>query len=297
MKAAGDCPLTAVTFVAALSGSADIGSIYQTQAIHCCIRKSSSDSSVTISNALIDSYSKGGCPDCARKIFDYIRNRDVYSWTSMISGYAFHSQGTEALAVFRYMLESGAIPNTVTFLSVLTACSHGGLLVEAQKVFYEMIHTHHLYPRIEHYGCIVDLLGRVGRIEEAVEFVNKMPITPDAVIWRSLLSASLVNGNLGVAEMAGQKAIELQPDDDGVYAMLHNVYWAAGRSGDALKVRKMASQKVCKKPAFTWVEINGIAHGFLAEHAASIRHWPVEVQSVVRQDTWQLNDEFSLFLT
>ncbi|CAK7338658.1 unnamed protein product [Dovyalis caffra] len=192
MKAEGENQPTVITIVAVLSGCADLGALHHGQAIHGYISKVNLDKNVTVSNALMDLYSKGG-------------------W------YASHGKGNRALEIFYDMLESRVIPNDVTFLLVLSGCSHSGLVVEAKKLFDGMIQHYGFEPKIEHYGCMVDLHCRAGLLEEAKELIDNMPVKPDAVIWRSLLSACMNYRNFDLAEIAGKKIIELEPRDDGAY--------------------------------------------------------------------------------
>ncbi|XP_028756533.1 pentatricopeptide repeat-containing protein At2g20540-like [Neltuma alba] len=175
----------------------------------------------------------------------------------MISGYTYHGEGQHALRV---------TPNEVTLLSLLTACSHSGLVLEGKMLFNRMIHYHHLKSNIQHYGSLVDLLGRAGFLEEAKEMIELMPIEPDAAIWRSFLTACLVHGNLNLAVIAGRKVIELEASDDGLYMLLWNAYYAANLWKEALEVRKlMRTSKVRRKPGCSWVEVNGIVQEFHAD--------------------------------
>ncbi|KAI9192371.1 hypothetical protein LWI28_021901 [Acer negundo] len=266
MKAEGKDQVTVVTVVSVLSGCADIGALDLGRSVHCYINKCNLGMDVTVNNALMDMYSKSGCLDMALKIFYEMRKRDVFCWTTLISGYAFHGRGYNALEVINDMLDSGITPNEVTFVSVLSACSHAGMLVEGQKLFNRMVQFYGLKPKIEHYGCMVDLLGRAGLLEIAKDFIEQMPINPDVDIWRSLLSACLVHGNLNLAELAGKMVIELEPDDDGVYILLWNIYLTANRQEDALRIRKLIrNRKIKKKPGCSWVEMNGIINEFAAE--------------------------------
>ncbi|KAJ0105493.1 hypothetical protein Patl1_19308 [Pistacia atlantica] len=266
MKAGGEC-CTVITIVAVLSGCADIGALDLGKCIHGYVSKSNLGFGVTVNNALMDMYAKSGCLDMALKVISEIREKDMFSWTTLISGYAFHGKGKNALEVFGDMIELKMKPNEVTFLWVLSACSHAGLLIEGQRLFNRMNKFYGLQPNIEHYGCMVDLLVRAELLEEAKDFIEQMPINPDAVIWRSLLRACLVHGNLNLAEMAAKMLIELEPDDDGVYILLWNIYFAANRQEDALKMRTfMQNQKVKKKSGCSWVEVNGVTHEFKADY-------------------------------
>ncbi|XP_069152105.1 pentatricopeptide repeat-containing protein At2g22410, mitochondrial-like [Solanum lycopersicum] len=238
MREEGDDSLTSITIVAVLSGCADIGAL-----------------------------------DFGRSIHGYVNNtswgmikKDAFSWTSMILGLALHSRGRNALEFFDEMLESGVTANEITYLSVLSACSHAGLVNKGKELFNRLKNDVSCATKIEHYGCLVDLLGRAGHLDEAVRLIQQMPMKPDAVIWRSLLSASVMNRNLELAEMAAGKALELEPHDDGVYVLLWNLY----NSGNMLEhasrtVKMMRDQRIKKKPGCSWIEINGILHEFMAE--------------------------------
>ncbi|XP_022744614.1 pentatricopeptide repeat-containing protein At2g13600-like [Durio zibethinus] len=267
MRSEGKVNPTIVTVVAVLSGCADSGALYFGRSVHGYVNKVNLNKKIVVlSNALTDMYSKCGYLDVAGKIFNEMVEKDVFSWTIMITGYAFHGKGKQALQLFSEMLESRVAPNEVTFLSALSACGHEGLLVEGQKVFRKMVQCYGFKPKIEHYGCVLDLLGRAGLLEEAKMLIEEMPILPDAVIWRSLLSSCLIHGKLDLAEVAGKKVIELEPDNDGAYALLWHMYSSTNRREDAMRIRKlMRNQKVRKRPGCSWIEVNGIVHEFLAE--------------------------------
>ncbi|KAJ4973520.1 hypothetical protein NE237_006694 [Protea cynaroides] len=267
MKSEGADPPNETTIVAVLSACADIGALDLGRSIHSYISKTNMNSEdVTLYNALMDVYSKSGSLDRALKIFHEMPKKDLFSWTTLISGFAFHGDGNGAIQIFCEMLRMGVSPNEVTFVALLSACSHAGLVGEGRRWFHRMSHVYNLEPKIEHYGCMVDLLARAGLVEEAKKLIGQMRTDPDAVIWISLLSACLVNGNFKLAEMAGKKVIELLPEDDGVYILLWNIYCHANRWEEALKIRKiMKDQKVKKKPGCSWIEVNGVVHEFVAE--------------------------------
>lgn len=267
MRVEGKDQPTPVTIVAALSGCADIGALDFGRCIHSYVRKSYLNS-VAVNNTLLDMYSKSGVLEAALKLFIEMPEKDVFSWTAMISGLALHGKGSQALEVFSEMMKLGLAPNEVTFISVLSACSHSGLVAEGRRLFYSMIDTHGIEPKIEHYGCMVSLLCRGGLIGEAKELIEQMPVRPDAVMWRSLLSACLVCKDLELAAMAGGKVLELEPDDDGVFVLLWNIYCSTNKWEEALKMRKvMRDNKLKKKPGCSWVELNGVVHEFLVENA------------------------------
>ncbi|WMV21156.1 hypothetical protein MTR67_014541 [Solanum verrucosum] len=267
MREEGDDSPTSITIVAVLSGCADSGALDFGRSIHGYVNKVAGfDMDVGVNNALIDMYAKSGNLDFAMMIFRGMIKKDAFSWTSMILGLALHSRGRNALEFFDEMLESGVTANEITYLSVLSACSHAGLVNEGKELFNRLKNDTSCATKIAHYGCLVDLLGRAGHLDEAVRLIQQMPMKPDAVIWRSLLSASVMNRNLELAEMAAGKALELEPHDDGVYVLLWNLY----NSGNMLEhasrtVKMMRDQRIKKKPGCSWIEINGILHEFMAE--------------------------------
>ncbi|KAL3536960.1 hypothetical protein ACH5RR_000326 [Cinchona calisaya] len=258
---------TTITMVAVLSGCADIGALDFGRSIHGYVNKLAGFTmDVAVNNGLIDMYAKTGNLDSAENIFIKMVNKDLFSWTSMISGLAFHGKGSHALDLFDQMVASGMNPNEITFLSVLSACSHAGLVGEGQSLFKRLRNSPSFEPTLEHYGCMIDLLGRAGFLEEAVGLIEDMPLKPDAVIWRSLMSACLGHNNLVLAEMAGKKILELEPDDDGVCVLLWNLYRSKRMWKDASRMGKMMrDQRIKKKPGCSWLEVNGVVHEFLAE--------------------------------
>ncbi|XP_042039708.1 pentatricopeptide repeat-containing protein At2g22410, mitochondrial-like [Salvia splendens] len=261
------CNPTTFTVVALLSACADIGALNLGSSVHGYISKRHGFASdVTVNNGLMDMYGKSGNLDSAMKLFDFMRRKDLFSWSIMISGLALNGRGKDALVVFDSMVESGLIPNEVTFLSVLSACSHGGLVSEGERLFERFVNSYKIKPWIEHYGCMVDLFVRAGRLEKALWLVERMPIKPDAVIWRSLLAACLQHGNFELAEVAGKKVLELDPDDDAVYVLLFSIYRSKNRWDEAVSAMKMMrDQRIKKTPGCSWIEVNGGFHEFLAE--------------------------------
>ncbi|XP_058097825.1 putative pentatricopeptide repeat-containing protein At3g15930 [Magnolia sinica] len=286
MKSVGEAP-TAITIVGVLSACADIGALDLGRSIHGYINKTDMSLNTTVGNALIDTYSKSGSVGMAEKVFENMSKKDVYSWTTMISGFAAHGNGNRAIQAFSEMLHLGLRPNEITFVAVLSACSHSGLIDEGRRWFDQMRESHNLKPNIQHYGCMVDLLGRSGLLNEAQGLIENMQMDPDAIIWRSLLSACLVQGNVELAEMAGKKILELEPDDDGVYILLWNLYAAASRWKEALEMRKlMKDRRVRKRPGSSWIEVNGVVHEFFVED--KMHHLRKEIYLVLQGITQHL---------
>lgn len=262
-----DCDPTTVTIVAALSACADIGALNLGSSIHgYIVKRFGFHLDITVNSGLIDMYGKSGSLDSALKLFDTMRSKDLFSWTTMISSLAINGRGKNALLVFDSMVKTGSTPNEVTFLSVLSACSHAGLVIEGERLFENFVNRYHMKPRIEHFGCMVDLFVRAGCLEKALVLIERMPMKPDAIIWRSVLGACLGQGDLELAEVAGKKVLELEPNDDSVYILLWSIYRSKNRWGDAQRAMKMMrDQRIKKTPGCSWIEVNGVVHEFLAE--------------------------------
>ncbi|GJU50752.1 pentatricopeptide repeat-containing protein, partial [Tanacetum coccineum] len=221
---------------------------------------------VVIGSALIDMYAKCGCIEEARNVFDAMREKNVYSYSSLILGYAMHGCAQEAIALFERLVKTDIKPNKVTFLGVLSACSHAGL-VEQGRNFFAAMEKDYGVPRVaDHYTCMVDLLGRAGLIEEAYDVIKTMPITPHAGVWGALLGACRVYGKPDIAEIAATHLFELEPNAIGNYILLSNTYASARKWNDVSRIRALFRSKGIKKnPASSWVEgAKGAIHEFFA---------------------------------
>jgi pentatricopeptide repeat protein len=209
-------------------------------------------------------YAKCGSVEYARQVFDKMLKRNVVSWTAMISGYAMHGCGKEALHLFEQMQCSDTSPNSVTFVGVLSACSHAGLVDEGYQYFSCMSEYYHIQPTMEHYRCMVDLLGRAGLLDEGRDFIHKMTIKPDAVLWICFLGACRVHNNVDLGECAAEWVFELDPENPAPYVLLSNIYAAAGRWSDIEKVRRMMKERGIKKVmGCSWIDVNKQVHAFL----------------------------------
>eukprot|EP01018_Ginkgo_biloba_P031698 Gb_03136 [translate_table: standard] len=250
-------------FSSVLRACASIADLEQGSQVHLQIIKTGFESDVCVGSALVDMYANCGSVVDAHKVFDRMPERDRISWTAMIAGFAQHGQGREALQFFEQMKGQGINPNLVTFVSVLSACSHAGLVDEGRHYFESMERDHGISPVLQHYACMVDLLGRAGRLDEADDFINKMPCEPSALVWRTLLGACRIHGNMEIGARAAERILELEPQDDATYVLLSNIYAAAGRWNDALEVRKMMkSRGVQKEPGLSWIEVENSMHSF-----------------------------------
>ncbi|XP_057457733.1 pentatricopeptide repeat-containing protein At3g49170, chloroplastic [Lotus japonicus] len=251
------------TYACLLSGAACIGTIGKGEQIHALVVKSGFETNLSINNALISMYSKCGNKEAALQVFNDMGDRNVITWTSIISGFAKHGYATKALELFYEMLETGVKPNDVTYIAVLSACSHVGLIDEGWKHFNSMRHCHGVVPRMEHYACMVDVLGRSGLLSEAIEFINSMPLDADAMVWRSLLGSCRVHGNTELGEHAAKMILEREPHDPATYILLSNLYATEERWDDVAAIRKtMKQKKIIKEAGYSWIEVENQVHKF-----------------------------------
>eukprot|EP01018_Ginkgo_biloba_P003095 Gb_21016 [translate_table: standard] len=253
------------TFASVLPACANMAALEQGIEIHEEIIRGGFQSDVFVVNALLDMYAKCGRIEKARDIFDKMYQRNAVSWTTMIAGYAMHGFGKEALKLFEEMQCAGMKPDHVTLVCVLSACCHAGLVDEGQQYFNCMSQNYHITPGMEHYGCMVDLLGRAGRLDEAHDFINKMPVKPDAAVWRCLLAACRKHNNVELGVRVAERLFELDAKNAAPYVLLSNIYAAAGRWSDIEKVRRLMKDRMVKKtPGCSWIEVNKQVHAFLA---------------------------------
>ncbi|KAI4295334.1 hypothetical protein L6164_035390 [Bauhinia variegata] len=260
------------TFASLLSGAACIGTIGKGEQVHALVIKSGFGSDQCINNALISMYSRCGNIEGALQVFTDMEegDRNVISWTCMITGFAKHGFATKALEMFYDMLQTGVKPNGVTYVAVLSACSHVGLSDEGWKHFNSMYRDHGVVPRMEHYACMVDLLGRSGSLSEAMEFINSMPFEADALVWRTFLGSCRVHGNTELGEQAAKMILEQDPDDPAAYVLLSNLYASKGQWEDVAAIRKSMKQKRLRKEAgSSWIEVENKVHKF---HAGDTSH-------------------------
>jgi pentatricopeptide repeat protein len=253
-----------VSIVALVSACADLGALSQGAWAHTYVLKNNLKLNRFVGTALLDMYSKCGCLDLAYQLFDQLRKRDTSCYNAMIGGFAVHGNGHRALSLYERMRLEGLVPDDVTFVVTMCACSHAGLVVEGCEIFESMKEVYGIEPKLEHYGCLVDLLGRAGRLKEAEERVRTMPMHPNAILWRSLLGAARVHGNLEIGEVALKHLIQLEPETSGNYVLLSNMYASIDRWDDVNRIRKlMKDHGINKMPGSSLVEIGGAMHEFL----------------------------------
>ncbi|XP_077228733.1 pentatricopeptide repeat (PPR-like) superfamily protein [Tasmannia lanceolata] len=251
------------TMVSLLAACARLGALQQGEWIHTYIKKNRIEVNVIVLTAIIDMYCKCGFVDKALQVFEATSRKGLSSWNSMISGLAIHGCGEEAIRQFSKLQSSNLTPDYVSFIGILTACNHSGMVNEARHHFSLMMKTYKIEPTIKHYGCMVDVLGRAGLLEEAEELIRSMPMNPDVIIWGSLLSACRNHGNIEIGKRVANKIIDLDPQDTCSYILLSNAYAAAGRFRDAMKVRRMMKEKrIRKEPGCSSIEVEGVIHEF-----------------------------------
>ncbi|KAE8717467.1 putative pentatricopeptide repeat-containing protein [Hibiscus syriacus] len=253
------------TIASILPACGDLSAIFLGRRIHEYINRKKLFLNLALDNALIDMYAKCGCLKEAKAVFDQMKFRDIVSWTSMISAYGMSGQGDKAMSLFSKMQNSGLTPDSIAFVSVLSACSHAGLLDQGWYFFNLMTDQHKILPRVEHFACMVDLLGRSGQVEEAYNFIRKMPIEHTERIWGTLLGACWMHSNMNIGLLAADHLFRLAPEPSGYYVLLSNIYAKAGRWEDVTTVRSIMKSKGIKKMAgASNTEIDNQVYTFLA---------------------------------
>jgi pentatricopeptide repeat protein len=252
-----------ITFTSALAACSELATLGQGQQIHAQVLKTGVDSVLAVRSSLVSMYSKCGCLSYATTVFSQSSSIDFVLWSAMIAAYGFHGHGQEAIELFERMVALGTDPNEVTFLSLLYACSHSGLKEKGKDVFKLMTDVYMLAPQLEHYTCMVDLIGRSGCLEEAEDLIKSMPMNPDAIIWKTLLSSCKIHKNFKMAERIVECIIRLDPHDSAAHVLLSQVHATSGRWQEVAQVRKhMKYKKVKKEPGMSWVEVKNKVHQF-----------------------------------
>ncbi|KAI3434010.1 DYW_deaminase domain-containing protein [Psidium guajava] len=255
-----------VSLTGVLSACADAGAFEFGKILHGLTEKSGFSNIISVANALLDTYSKCGNIRMARSVFEMmLHRRNIVSWTSMISGLAMQGYGEEAIELFHQMKGCGIVPDGITFISILYACSHSGLIEEGHKYFSMMKDVYGIEPAIEHYGCIVDLYGRAGQLQKAYDFVCQMPVAPTSIIWRTLLGACSIYNNVKIGEQVRERLSEIDPTNSGDHVLLSNIYAVAGKWRDVAAIRRSMKDKRMKKtPGWSMIEVDKAIYSFVA---------------------------------
>ncbi|PSS28799.1 Pentatricopeptide repeat-containing protein [Actinidia chinensis var. chinensis] len=257
---------TQSTFSVLFHACSCLGSLQQGQVLQAHLIKTPFESNTFVGTALVDMYCKCGSIDDAQRAFIRISYPNVAAWTALIIGYAHHGFCSEALLLFDNMLEQGVDPNGATFTGVLSACIRGGMVNEGMKFFRSMEKSYSITPTLKHYACVVDLLGRSGRLQEAEDLIKEMPIEADKVVWGALLNACWFWMDMEMGERVAEKILDLDPNSISAYVITSNMYAGLGRWGEKMMMRKILRRlEVKKDPGCSWVELNNKVHVFSVE--------------------------------
>ncbi|XP_004506592.1 pentatricopeptide repeat-containing protein At5g48910 [Cicer arietinum] len=282
MMEMGDVSLNRVTLVSVLPAISRLGALELGKWVHLYAERNGIQIDEVLGSALVDMYAKCGSIEKAVQVFERLPQTNYIAWNAVIGGLAMHGKAKEVLDCFSRMERSGVSPSDVTYIAILSACSHAGLVEKGRSFFKDMVNRVGLEPRIEHYGCMVDLLGRAGYLEEAEELIMNMPIRSDDVIWKALLGACKMHKNVEIGRRAAEVLMKLAPHDSGAYVALSNLYAASGNWDGVAKVRLMMKEMdIRKDPGCSWIEIDGVIHEFLVEDDSHPR--AKEINSMLKE--------------
>ncbi|KAL5994593.1 hypothetical protein ACLOJK_024646 [Asimina triloba] len=247
-----------VTVASILPLCARVANLQHGKEMHCYMtrRQSTFENYLLIWNSLVDMYSKSGRVLDARRVFDAMEQRDGVSYTSLIAGYGMRGDGDIALKLFDEMIGRGIKPDHITMVAALSACSHSGLVAQGQVLFEKMVSLYGVIPRMEHFACMVDLLGRAGLLRKAEEVITRMPFPPSPAMWSTLIGACRIHGNTEIGEWAAGKLLDMRPRNPGYYVLIANMYAAAGRWDKLAEVRTlMRNLRLRKTPGYAWIDV------------------------------------------
>ncbi|GAB4850090.1 hypothetical protein Ancab_029389 [Ancistrocladus abbreviatus] len=262
-----------VTLTTILPACARLTALLIGKEVHGQILKSTKEPDALVLNSLMDMYAKCGEWELCRRVFDRMKSKDLASWNTMLTCYALNGRMTEAMELFDSMIVSGITPDGVTFIALLSGCSHVGLTNDGLKLFERMRLDFGLSPTLEHYACLVDILGRAGRIREALEVAETMPMEPSGSIWGSLLNSCRLHGNVSIGELAATRLFKLEPENPGNYVILSNIYANAGMWKQVEMVREMMELRCIRKEAgCSWIQVKDRLHTFVAGGSLNLRN-------------------------
>ncbi|KAL5821583.1 hypothetical protein ACOSQ3_023465 [Xanthoceras sorbifolium] len=288
------------TFAGVLNACADNAAEELGKQVHAHMTRIGFDPYSFAASALVHMYSKCGNVENAKGVFDGIPRPDIVSWTALINGYAQNGLPDKALEYFELLLKSGTQPDHIVFVGVLSACTHAGLVDKGLEYFYSIKEKHGLTHTADHYACIVDLLARSGRFEEAEGIISKMPMKPDKFLWASLLGGCRIHGNLELAKQAAEALFEIEPENPATYITMANIYAIAGMWSDVAKIRKIMNDRgVVKKPGLSWIEVKREVHMFMVgdtSHPQSkeIQEFLVELSKRMKEEGYVPDTNFVL---
>jgi pentatricopeptide repeat protein len=254
------------TYVGVLNACANVVALEEGRRTHERIIQSRCESNVFVKSSLVDMYAKCGSMEDACRVFNTMPAHDVVSWNALLGGFAMHGQGKEALVHFERMCEEGVHPDDITFVCLLSACSHAGFVDEGLRFYALMTTVYRIPAKLEHYTCMVDLLGRAGHLQEAENMIQGMPCKPNAAIWRALLGACRIHGNVEMGERMAKRVLELEPKNAAAFVLLSNLYAATGNLELRESVERQRKERDAKKqPGRTWIEVNDAVHTFVVD--------------------------------
>ncbi|KAH7549987.1 hypothetical protein JRO89_XS13G0114200 [Xanthoceras sorbifolium] len=260
-----DTDPNSVTMVSVLQACAALAALEQGKLLHGYILRRGLNSILPVISALMIMYAKCGKLELGQRLFDQMDKKDVVSWNSLISSYGVHGFGEKAIQIFEEMINRGVSPSPISFISVLGACSHAGLVEEGKRLFESMRRDHKVLPGVEHYACMVDLLGRANMLEEAAKIIEDMRIEPGPRVWGSLLGSCRIHCNVELAERASKRLFKLEPTNAGNYVLLADVYAEANMWDEVKRVRKMLEARGLQKiPGRSWIEVKRKMHSFVS---------------------------------
>ncbi|KAK4264185.1 hypothetical protein QN277_025394 [Acacia crassicarpa] len=266
------CEPDDVTCLLLLQACAHLNALEFGERIHSYITEHGYGGYLRLSNSLISMYSRCGCLDKAYQVFKTTDNKNVVSWSAMISGLAMNGYGKQAMEAFEEMQRMGILPDDQTFTGVLSACSHSGLIDEGMSFLERMRREFGIIPNIHHYGCMVDLLGRAGLLDQVYQLIMSMEVKPDSKIWRTLLGACRIHEHVSLGERVIEHLIELKAQEAGDYVLLLNIYSSAGHWEKVAEVRKLMKEKAIQTtPGCSTIELKGQVHEFMVDDVSHPR--------------------------
>ncbi|KAH7571239.1 hypothetical protein JRO89_XS04G0004500 [Xanthoceras sorbifolium] len=289
-----------VSYSTVLHASASLAVLNQGTLIHNQIIKTGFVKNARVASSLINMYAKCGSLVDAFRVFEEIENHNVVCWTAMISAYQQHGCANQVIELFEEMLGIGIKPDYITFVCVLSACSHTGSVEEGYAYFNSMTKVHGIGPGHEHYACMVDLLGRAGRLDDAKKFIETMPVKPDSTVWGALLGACTIHGNLEMGKEVAERLFELEPDNPGNYLLLSNMYSRNGRLREADEIRRfMGVSGVRKEPGCSWIDFKNETFVFTVHDKSHSRTQEIyetlsKLKDLVKKKGYMAETEFAI---
>ncbi|XP_011079953.1 pentatricopeptide repeat-containing protein At1g06140, mitochondrial-like [Sesamum indicum] len=272
------CKPNCITLVSILPICTKMGALKQGMEVHCHAIRSSLIGAVSVGNSLIDMYCKCGYLGHGLKVFDHMMEKDIVSYNTIISAYGFHGYGKQALVLFDEMKSLAMKPSKATFVGLLSACSHAGLVDEGRSLYISMINSYGILPNMEHYSCMVDLLGRAGHICDACNFIRTMPEEPDGNVLGCLLAACRVHNMVEPAYLLAKEILQDKLEDSGYHILLSNMYASTKKWKDASRVRVLIKEKgLRKKPGKSWIQIGHCTHIFDARDTTHSEYNKIQV--------------------